>query len=313
MNIGEHPTPATDFVTESLDSPYPTAFIDLHTHTNESDGTLSPAELVALAKRSDLAALAITDHDTFSGYEKAVAHAQNAGLQLVRGIELNTRLYTDSGRSHRAVHLLAYFLNGEPGREFTGWLDEERSERRIRNRLLATALQARGMNVTLEEVEARGRTLTGRPHFARVLVEKGYARNFEDAFRRFLGEDAPTYVPRKSKTTDEVITIVRRASGIPVIAHPIRLGVPRAEERDLLLRFKRAGLVGLEIYHSEHSPELQAYYRQLAAELQLLPTGGSDFHGSIKPTVNLGTGADGNVRVPLGFLEDLQAFTNKMY
>lgn len=293
-----------------MEAPYSTGFIDLHAHTNESDGSFSPADLVSLAKRSDLAALAITDHDTFSGYDKAVLHAEAAELQLIRGIELNTRLYLDSGRSHRAVHLLAYFLNGEPTREFTDWLDAERGERQARNRLLAAALEARGMNVTLEEVEARGRTLTGRPHFARVLVEKGYARDFDDAFRRFLGEDAPTYVPRKSKTTDEVIAIVRRANGFPVIAHPIRLGFPRDEERQLLLRFKRAGLLGLEIYHPEHTPELQAYYRQLAMELELLPTGGSDFHGTIKPGIHLGTGADGNVRVPTRFLEDMQAFTN---
>lgn len=295
-------------MTESLESSSPGGFIDLHAHTNESDGTLSPADLVALAKTSDLAALAITDHDTFAGYEKAVSHAEAAGLDLVRGIELNTRLFLSDRASHRAVHLLAYFVHGVPGREFSDWLDEERGERRLRNRLLAEALRSRGMDITLEEVEERGRTLTGRPHFARVLVEKRYAANFDDAFRRYLGEDAPTYVPRKSKTTDEVIEIVRRADGLPVIAHPVRLGLPRDVERELIQRFKRAGLVGLEIYHSEHTPELQAYYRQLAEELELLPTGGSDFHGAIKPGTRLGTGADGNVRVPVQFLEDMRAF-----
>jgi len=297
-------------VPETLDSPYGTGFVDLHAHTNESDGSLTPAELVALAKNSDLAALAVTDHDTFSGYEKALPQAKAAGLPLVRGIELNTRLYLNGGRSHRSVHLLAYFLHGEPSHQFTDWLNEEREHRRLRNRLLAEALQARGMHVTVEEAEARGRVLTGRPHFARVLIEKGYVASFEDAFRRFLGEDAPTYVQRKSKTTDEVIAIVRHAGGIPVIAHPVRLGLQRDAERDLLLRFKQAGLVGLEIYHSEHTPELQAHYRQLAAELDLLPTGGSDFHGNIKPGVRLGTGADGNVRVPASFLDRMWAFTN---
>lgn len=295
-------------MTELLDSSTLGGFIDLHSHTNESDGTLSPADLIALAKRLDLAVVAITDHDTFSGYEKAVPHAAAANLDLVRGIELNTRLHLNGVQAERSVHLLAYFLAGAPAREFVEWLEEERNERRLRNRLLAKALQARGINITLEEVESRGRTLTGRPHFARILVEKGYAANFEDAFRGYLGEDAPTYVPRKSKTTDEVIGIVRHANGIPVIAHPIRLGLERTAERELLRRFKRAGLVGLEIYHSEHTPELQAYYRQLAAELELLPSGGSDFHGDIKPTVQLGTGVDGNVRVPLEFLNDMRDF-----
>ncbi len=293
----------------SVDSPDSNGLIDLHAHTDESDGSLSPAALVELAKKSDIAALAITDHDTFSGYEKAVPYAREAGLELVRGIELNTRLYSPDDKGHRAVHLLAYFLNGEPSREFTDWLNQERSDRRLRNAQLAQALQAQGMDVKLEEVEARGRTLTGRPHFARVLTEKGYASDFNDAFRRYLGEDAPTYVSRRSKTTDEVIAIVRLAKGIPVIAHPIRLGLPREQERELLVRFKRAGLVGLEVYHSEHPPELQAYYRQLAEELGLLPSGGSDFHGpAVKPGIHLGTGADGNVRVPSRFLDDMRSY-----
>ncbi|MBV8551141.1 MAG: PHP domain-containing protein [Acidobacteriaceae bacterium] len=295
-------------MSELADSPFLSGFVDLHAHTNESDGSLTPAELVALGKQMDLAALAITDHDTFAGYEKALPHARAAGLDLVRGIELNTRLYVDGGRTHRSVHLLAYFVNGEPSGEFTAWLEDERTERRNRNKALAKVLQANGMEVTFEEVEARGRSLAGRPHFARILVDKGYARSSEEAFRRYLAEDSPTYVARKSKTTEEVIGIVRRANGIPVIAHPIRLGFARDAERELIASFKRAGLVGLEIYHSEHPPLLQAYYHQLAKELELLPTGGSDFHGTVKPDIRLGTGANGNVRVPSEFLKGMRAF-----
>lgn len=160
--------------------------------------------------------------------------------------------------------------------------------------------------MTVEEVERRGKSLAGRVHFARILVEKGYAADPSDAFRRFLGEDAPTYVHRESKSSEEVIEIVRRGNGIPVVAHPIRLGMDRIAERELLIRLKDAGLLGLEIYHSEHPPELQAHYRQLAEELELLPTGGSDFHGSIKPDVDLGTGIRGNVRVPREFLDRMR-------
>src|SRR5581483_10917180 len=116
-----------------------------------------------------------------------------------------------------------------------------------------------------------GRSLAGRPHFARILVEKGYARSSDEAFRRYLGEQAPSFVPRDSKTTEEAIEIVRSAGGVPVVAHPIRLGLPRVQERELLMRYRRAGLLGLEIYHSEHTPEVQAYYHQLAADLDLLP------------------------------------------
>ncbi len=280
--------------------------IDLHAHTNESDGTLTPAELVSLAQHVGLNALAITDHDTFKGYERARPAAKAAGLDLVCGIELNTRMGRDSALRSSAVHLLAYFLSGEPTAVFTTWLEDEGLERRSRNERLAERLKNQNIEITLEEVEARGRSLTGRPHFARILVEKGYARSSEEAFRKYLGETAPSFVPRESKTAEEVINIVRSAGGVPVIAHPVRLGLPRAEERELLIRYQRAGLLGLEVYHSEHSPELQAYYRQLAEELHLLPSGGSDFHGSIKPDIQLGTGRDGNIRVPARFLDDLR-------
>ncbi len=283
-----------------------TQFIDLHSHTNESDGSFSPSELVALAVQTDLSALAITDHDTLSGYLEARQPAHAAGLDLVCGIELNTRMRPDGPLNRRAVHLLAYFLTDGPPAEFANWVEGEQNERRERNARLAAMLRSHGLSVTLEEVEARGKSLTGRPHFARVLVEKGYAKSSEEAFAKFLGEQAPTFVERQSRTAEEVIGIVRSAGGVPVVAHPVRLALPRDQERALLLQYKEAGLIGLEIYHSEHPPELQAYYRQLADELDLYPTGGSDFHGAIKRDIELGTGMRGNVRVPLRFLEDLR-------
>jgi 3',5'-nucleoside bisphosphate phosphatase len=284
----------------------PLSFIDLHSHTDESDGSLTPEQLVSLASRIGLAALAITDHDTLNGYEKALPFALEAELDLICGIELNTRMSANAARSSHSVHLLAYFVSGQPANSFLTWLEHERAERRSRNQRLAEKLRRDGIDVTVEEVESRGRSLAGRPHFARILVEKGYARNSEEAFRKYLGEQAPSFVPRESKTTEEAIEIVRSAGGVPVVAHPIRLGLPRATERELLIRYRQAGLLGLEIYHSEHPPELQAYYHQLAAELDLLPTGGSDFHGAIKPDTQLGTGINGNVRVPAAFLQGLR-------
>lgn len=282
--------------------------IDLHSHTNASDGTLTPAELIALAKRNKLEALAITDHDTFEGYDAALPIANTAGFDLVRGIELNSRLLLDGATQPRFVHVLVYFPSNQPTREFHNWLAQQRAERRERNEKLVKSLQEAGVDITLAEVEARGRTLTGRPHFARVLVEKGYAANFDEAFRKYLGEEAPSYVERDSFTTEEVIKFAREGGGLPVVAHPIRIGMQRATERDVLKRFKQSGLVGLEVYHSEHPPSLQTYYRQLADELQLLPTGGSDFHGAVKPDIDLGSGRDGNVQVPLEFLEGLRRF-----
>lgn len=282
-----------------------TRFIDLHSHTNESDGSLTPEELVRLARRNDLEALAITDHDTFAGYEKAAPFARDAGLDLLRGIELNSRLQYGNG-PERSVHLLGYFPSGDPSGQFVAFLEEQRRERRSRNIRLAHRLQERGVSVTVEEVEARGRSLAGRVHFARILVDKGYAADSSDAFHRYLGEDAPTYVHRESHTLEEAIQIVRGGGGIPVLAHPVRIAVARDAERRLFAYLKEAGLLGLEIYHSEHPPALQAHYRQLAEELDLLPTGGSDFHGGPKPNIDLGTGLNGNVRVPREFLDRMR-------
>lgn len=283
-------------------------FIDLHTHTTASDGTLAPAELIAVAARSGVDALAITDHDTFDGYEDAREAAQHAGLELVRGIELNTRLNLGSDGTYRSVHLLGYWPSSEPSAEFREWLRSEREDRRDRNRRLIESLRKREIEITLEEVEALGRSLTGRNHFARVLVRKGYASNLDDAFVRYIGENAPSFVERQSQTTEEAIRRIRTGAGIPVIAHPIRLSLSRECEREVLAGLREAGLLGLEIYHSEHPPELQAHYRQLAQELDLLPTGGSDFHGLPKPDVHVGTGTNGNLRVPREFLDRLRQF-----
>lgn len=280
-------------------------FIDLHSHTNESDGTLTPAELVSLAKRIGLDAIAITDHDTFTGYEKACPFAREANLDVLCGIELNSRLYLETDEDRRYVHILSYFPEA-PLSQFREWLAGEQEDRRTRNRRLIQALQDRGIEITLEEVEARGRSMAGRPHFARILVEKGYAADSDDAFHRYLGETAPSYVERESQTTEEAIQITRSGGGIPVIAHPVRLSLPRDVERDVFLRLKDAGLLGLEVYHSEHSPELQRYYQRLADELDLLPTGGSDFHGAAKPGVKLGRGTNNNVRVPREFLDRIR-------
>lgn len=284
--------------------------IDLHSHTDESDGSLKPRELIDLAVRTGLEALAISDHDTFTGYLEALPWAKQAGLDLVRAIELNSRVEGNGGRS---VHILAYFPFREPAQEFIVWLNETRRERNERNEKLITSLQGSGVDITLAEVEAKGRSLTSRPHFARVLMDKGYANSMDDAFHRFLGEDAASYVQRESLTTPETVALVRRTGGIPVVAHPIRLNMPRQAERRFLLEAKEAGLMGLEVFHSEHSADLQQYYLGLAEDLELLPTGGSDFHGpTVKPDIELGTGRNGNIRVPLAFLDGLRAAAAKI-
>ncbi len=284
--------------------------IDLHSHTNASDGSFTPAELVDLAVALRLDGLSITDHDTFAGYEAAVPLASSAGLDLLRGIELSSRYYLPPNGAHRNLHLLAYFPAGSPSASFKQWLQNLQADRRDRNRRLVAALQSRGIDINLEEVEMLGRSIAGRPHFARLLVQKGHARNTEEAFRLYLGENAPTFVERESPTAQQAIALVAEGGGVPVVAHPVRLMISDpAVERRVLEDLKASGLGGLEVYHSDHSPALQSHYLRLAEELDLLPTGGSDFHGDAKPNVQLGRGINNNIRVPRRFLDRLRQLT----
>lgn len=285
-------------------------YIDLHTHTTASDGTFTPGQLVEAARVVGLDALAITDHETFAGFEAAAPYAQEVGLDLVRGIELDTYARVPGSPQRRNLHLLAYFPFAHPFKPFVAWLAAQQNSRQERNVRLVDSLRRQGVAITLEEVEDVGRSITGRPHFARVLIEKGYAKDREDAFRRFLGEEAPGYVERDSVLTEQAIEAVCLGGGIPVVAHPVRLSLAgRVEEREMLRRLKRAGLVGLEVIHSDQSPDLQEYYYGLAQTLELMPTGGSDFHGALKPKVHLGRGVDNNVRVPKEFLDGLRSLS----
>ena len=275
--------------------------IDLHSHTNSSDGTLTPAQLVDLAKAQNLEALAITDHDTFEGYDAAVPLAAEAGLDLVCGIEVSTRF---RGKS---VHLLGYFLNHPPMEGFRNWLLLLQESRRERNKEMVHKLNAMGIGIRLEDVEMIGRSITGRPHFARALVQQGYCKSIEEAFRIYLGEGARAYVDRKEVNLPEAITLVRDGGGIPVLAHPIRLGkVDRAEEERWISEITDSGLLGLEVFHSDHKQEDVERYQSYTRKFQLAQTGGSDYHGDNKPDIQLGQGRKGNLNVPLSILDDLR-------
>jgi hypothetical protein len=274
--------------------------LDLHTHTNESDGSFSPAQLVAAATSSGVRALAITDHDTFEGYLAARGAARDAGVDLICGIELSTRY------RGRPIHLLGYFLRTAPTLDFSKWLRELAERRRDRNRRLAKRLTEVGAPVTVEEAEAIGRTITGRVHFARILQAKGYATSIQDAFRRYIGEGAPAYVEVEDPAVVDAIAQVRRANGFPVIAHPGRYRMGPADEEAFLNQAASAGLGGIEAIHSDHDPAQTARYRELANRLGLAATGGSDFHGDAKPYVRLGHGDQGRLPIPLDWLDTLR-------
>ena len=280
--------------------------IDLHTHTNESDGTCTPLELVDRALAMGLEALAISDHDTFAGYDQAAGPAQLYGLDLVCAIELSARLDGDAVR-RRTVHLLGYFLHQPPALEFRNWLKELQAARRERNVRLIAKLHSLGVAIELSEVERIGRTLTGRPHFARVLIQKGYATDWEDAFRKYLGDSAPGFVEREAPDVRTGIQRIISAGGLAALAHPVRLGIRNeAAEEEVIGKLRDAGLKAIEVYHSDHSHSDQVRYRRIASKFALAVTGGSDFHGDVKPGVALGSGISGSLSIPRSVLNDLR-------
>ena len=195
--------------------------IDLHSHTTASDGTYSPAQLVDEARRIGVRILGITDHDTFSGYDQALPLARQSGLELVCGIELSTKLHGHS------VHLLGYFLDAFHDADglgvFRRWIGDLQASRRERNVRLIARLRELGLEITLEEVQARGGEMTGRPHFAQVLIEKGYVSNLQQAFDEYLDESAKGYVTRREPQFAEAVKHIRDAGGIASLAHPVRI------------------------------------------------------------------------------------------
>jgi 3',5'-nucleoside bisphosphate phosphatase len=273
--------------------------IDLHTHTTASDGADPPERLVALAASVPLEALAITDHDTFAGFDAAQPHAAAARLRLVCAVELSCIF------EKKTPHLLAYFPNAPAGGAFRDWVAGIVETRRERNRELIARLRAQRIEITLEEVEAAGRTITGRPHFARVLVEKGYATDRQDVFDRLIGESGSAFVDRKGPSFEEAIEAIRRGNGISSLAHPIRLGLAGNPERETALfdRLRQAGLDALEVWHSDHTPAMVKRYRRYAERNSLLMTGGSDYHGGDnKPNARLG-----GVMTPVSVLDAMCA------
>lgn len=281
--------------------------IDLHTHTTASDGTDTPEQIVEAALAAGLEALAITDHDTLLGSDEAAPIAAARGLRLVRGLELSTRRIEDPDPECRSVHILGYFFQ-EPAPGFRAWLDTLRTERRVRNLGISGKLAALGMPVAIEEAEALGRNITSRPHYARLMRDKGYVPTMQDAFDLYLGETGLAYVEREDPTPEEGIRRIRDAGGIASLAHAYRLNKrDAAEEERILAGFVEAGLGAIEVWHSDHDQSCRSRYTNIAKKYGLAMTGGSDYHGAHKPDVRLGRGRQTDWRVPLAVLDQLAA------
>jgi hypothetical protein len=220
-------------------------------------------------------------------------------LKLVCGIELSTKLHGHS------VHLLGYFLDTKGLTAFREWVLDLQSARRDRNIRLAQRLRELGFDITIEEAEARGRGMTGRPHFAEIMVEKGYVKGIREAFDRYLDESAEGYVYRREPQFAESVERIRAAGGIASLAHPIRV---KDDVPAIMPELRDAGLTAIEAYHSDHDEEHVQLYLGLAKQYGMLVTGGSDFHGAVKPGVKLGTGYSGNLHVPDDLMESLARY-----
>jgi 3',5'-nucleoside bisphosphate phosphatase len=258
--------------------------IDLHTHSNRSDGTDSPTELVENAKAAGLDVVAITDHDSTEGWEEAAAAAQRVGITLVRGIEISTRL---DGKS---IHLLGYGFDPHDealSTELQGIL-EGRDDRMPK---IVARLNGEGIDITEDEVrhKARNARASGRPHIADVLIDKAVVKDRGEAFSRYLMPGRPGYVEKYAAELPAAIGLLKGAGGKAVLAHPWSRGSDRVLTPTRIATLVDAGLDGLEVDHNDHSGEARARLRQLARELGLVQTGSSDYHGSGKgPEFSLG-------------------------
>ena len=273
--------------------------IDLHLHTTYSDGSFTPAAVLALAHQAGVSALAITDHDITDGLPEAMEAGRQLGIEVIPGIEISAHCDGDE------VHILGYFLDWQD-RALGQRIATLRANRHTRNPQIVAKLNELGLDLTYEEVrELAGTESVGRPHIARVLMNKGYVQSAKEAFDRFLAHGKPAFVARELPEPKEAIRWIRDAQGVPVLAHPGWIRETRRSLHDVCADLKGVGLQGMEIHYSTHSRSQTTQYLEIAKRLDLLVTGGSDFHGITKPDIAVGTGR-GSLKVPEKLLEHLK-------
>ena len=251
---------------------------DLHCHTHYSDGTMSPQELIFHAKAVGLSGLSITDHDTISAYPEAIEAAKEADILLGTGVEFSS---VNEGTS---VHILGYDIDLEH-EGLTRFCEKHLERRKDRNRKIVGKLAERGMVIDAVELEEgiEKRRPMGRPHIALALVKKGFARSVQDAFSRLIGDGKPCFDPGTPISTEETIQVIHEAGGKAFIAHPHLMRRQREVEILLSIPFD-----GIECYYSKCTPDQEAKWVHVAQERGLLISGGSDFHGDVKPGIPLG-------------------------
>ena len=275
--------------------------LDLHAHTTASDGDQSPTQLVRQAQEIGLTALAVTDHDTTAGLPEAMEAGRRFGVEIVPGIELSAEVEVGQ------CHILGLLIDAS-NLTLNDRLREVIENRDKRNeRIVAKMQNELHFDITLDEVVAEsGGLVVARPHFAKVLLRKGYVTSMQQAFDEYLGKGAKAYVERDRLTPEECFALIHGAGGIAILAHPNNLKRNEADTEAEILRLRSLGMDGIEARYNLHTPQENARYLALAARHDLLTSGGSDFHGStVKPMVYLGH-VEGGQPAPMELLDRLK-------
>ena len=279
-------------------------YCDLHTHSLFSDGSCTPAELIAQAKELGLT-IALTDHNTVAGLPDFLAEAKKQGVRAIPGIEFSTLF------RGRELHLVGLFVQSEDYAFLEGVAEKYQRLKDESNRKMVRQLNAAGYALDYQELLSRspGGNLN-RAHIARGLVEKGYVSSVQEAFEKLLDKNLPFYVPCERLQITDCIRMFRQRKIVSVLAHPLK-DLTEAELRSCLPELVEAGLMALETHHSSCDDEAIVLATEIAEEFHLLPSGGSDFHGLAKPNIQLGLGK-GNLRIPVSLLDDMEAARDRM-
>lgn len=273
--------------------------IDLHVHSTASDGTLTPTELVAAVQKAGLAAFALTDHDTVDGIAEARAAADAADVELVPGVELSCDY------KGKEVHMVGLYLD-ETNPRLLEHLARFRDNRDNRNQKMYQKLNEEGFDISEEALrEMFPDAVLTRAHVARFLLEHGYIKSIAEAFEKYIGDGCRCHVPREKITPQEAVELIHHADGKAILAHPILYHMSDERLRELIYDCLEYGLDGIEALYSTYQPEDERYIRKLAEEYRLHLSGGSDFHGSNKPQIKLGSGM-GRLSVPYELLENIR-------
>jgi len=274
--------------------------IDLHTHTTFSDGSQTPAELVEEAAAIGLTAIAVTDHDTVDGLPEALAAGERLGVDVVPGVEINLE------HDQVTMDMLGYFLAGMPTEELQAELAELRVYREERNARMVARLAELGLPLDPEDLAAASENgAVGRPHIGEAMVRRGYVRSISEAFKLYLRRGAPAWVDRRRLALGRALKLLRASGALPVLAHPGIIRTDAAGLNAIVRDAARGGMAGIECYYPLHDEGTVARCLGLAGKYALVPTGGSDYHGTVKPKARLGVASLGEP-VPDEVLADLR-------